>query len=317
MSILFLVTGFFLGRTGWISPSTAHEIRGGGYKFINPLLECESTEVAFIELRPFRDRLGSYVENIVRENNRVDSLAIYFRDLNNGPWFGVNQDITFSPASLLKVPLAIVYFKSAERDPAILEESYVFKNDNLFPMAEQTIKPSQVLEVGKSYSVHDLIRRMLVYSDNDAHNLLVMHVNLKILKEVYDDFSLPLPTQENPGEFVSVRDYARFFRILFNSSYLSKEHSEEMLSLLSQVEYKDGLVAGVPADVMVAHKFGERQQYGGSSRQLHDCGVVYFPGNPYLLCVMTRGSDNSQLSGAIKDISRLVYEEVGKQLELR
>lgn len=57
---------------------------------------------------------------------------------------------------------------------------------------------------------------------------------------------------------LSVKDYASFFRILYNSSYLTKEHSEEILEFLAKAEYVNGLVAGVPSNITVAHKFGER-----------------------------------------------------------
>ncbi len=75
------------------------------------------------------------------------------------------------------------------------------------------------------------------------------------------------------------------------------------------------VVAGVPSTVDVAHKFGERTTLASDTestetKQLHDCGIVYFPENPYLLCVMTRGTDFKVLEGIISDISRMVYEEV-------
>jgi hypothetical protein len=42
-------------------------------------------------------------------------------------------------------------------------------------------------------------------------------------------------------------------------------------------------------------------------RQLHDCGIVYAPGKPYLICIMTRGSDFKRLSPVIAQISKQVY----------
>jgi hypothetical protein len=44
--------------------------------------------------------------------------------------------------------------------------------------------------------------------------------------------------------------------------------------------------------------------------QLHDCGIIYYPGNPYLLCVMTRGTDWSALEKTIQTISAMTYKEV-------
>ncbi len=111
---------------------------------------------------------------------------------------------------------------------------------------------------------------------------------------------------------ITVRGYASLFRILFNASYLNVENSEKVLSWLSETEYRSGLVAGVPADVKVAHKFGERL-YANDIKELHDCGIIYFPENPYLLCVMTRGSDFAALEALISEISRILYEEINSR----
>jgi hypothetical protein len=43
--------------------------------------------------------------------------------------------------------------------------------------------------------------------------------------------------------------------------------------------------------------------------QLHDCGIVYFPDNPYIICVMTRGDDVNELAPVVAHISKMVYDE--------
>jgi len=59
----------------------------------------------------------------------------------------------------------------------------------------------------------------------------------------------------------------------------------------------------------VSHKFGEGGVMGGE-RQLQDCGIVYYPGRPYLLCVMAKGTKLENLEKFIKAVSRLVYYSV-------
>jgi hypothetical protein len=115
--------------------------------------------------------------------------------------------------------------------------------------------------------------------------------------------------------YISVEDYAAFFRILFNASYLGHEASEKALALLARVEFTQGLRAGVPAEVEVAHKFGEFRLPAGEQQpfQLHDCGIVYASRSPYLLCVMTRGERVEPLPGVIAEVSRTVYESVSTQ----
>jgi hypothetical protein len=52
-----------------------------------------------------------------------------------------------------------------------------------------------------------------------------------------------VPGVKTPEDFLSVKDMATFFRILYNASYLGRENSEYALKLLSQVDFNNGLRA--------------------------------------------------------------------------
>lgn len=56
----------------------------------------------------------------------------------------------------------------------------------------------------------------------------------------------------------------------------------------------------------VAHKTG----YWYEGEQFHDCGIVYYPENPYILCVMTQGFSLSEANAVIANLSRVTYEYV-------
>jgi beta-lactamase class A len=317
-----LIIGIVIGRKTADCPkesldvknsSSLGAIREAGYEYINPLLECEGAEESFVELTPFKNKIQGYIETTTRNTRGIDLVSVYFRDLNNGPWFGINEKENFSPASLLKVPLMIAYFKQAEEDPEILKKFLVFERKG-FPNTVQTILPSQSIENGKSYTVEDLISRMIIYSDNNAQQLLLENIEDKIFKKVYSDFGLE-PIEKNAVDTsVTVKTYAGFFRMLFNASYLNKTYSEKSLKLLLGSEFKDGLVAGVPPATPVAHKFGERSFLGSNVKQLHDCGIIYYPQHPYLVCVMSRGENAGDLTSIIHNISGLIYKEVDKQI---
>jgi beta-lactamase class A len=289
------------------------EIRSGGYKYINPLLECNGDELNFTELKPFSDKVNALVNEINQQNKDVNSVAVYFRDLNNGPWFGIGNTLKFLPASLLKVPMMIYYFNRSEDEPDVLKQTYTFNENDQTRAIVQLIPPSESLQEGQSYTVDDLITRMIKFSDNKALYLLNQHADINALAKVYEDFGVDMGTPENPSPSVTVQKYASFFRVLYNASYLDRNFSEKALGLLANAEFNDGLVAGVPQGVTVAHKFGEREVSGISEKQLHDCGIVYYPNHPYLLCVMSRGNKMDELANSIKQVSALVYSEVDKQ----
>ena len=314
---LGLGTGLFLDASPASAPGTretGHEERLGGYRFINPLLDCEISDdpVEFRELKPFQDR----IERLIRERSddyRLAFVSVYFRDLMNGPWFGINEKEPFTPASLLKVPIVMAALKQAERDPSFLSRRIrnTLSEDRNRP---QMVKPAAVLAAGEQYPVEELIRRSIVYSDNNAAALLAKTVDEGILLQTYRDLGVKAPRLNIQYPFLPVKMYASFFRILFNASYLERADSQRALEYLAQSDYRNGLVAGVPPYILVAHKFGEHAEWGpGAWKQLHDCGIVYYPGHPYLLCVMSRGTDFSALDDIITEISALTYGEIDRQ----
>ncbi len=323
--ILLLVGGFIIGwwlqtvfSWGPMGLVTDHSLRvtDADYKLINPIVDCDFSENSFVELKPFQDKISAYVDALNDHDPSIDQMAVYFRDMNNGPWFGVNQDMPFYPASLLKLPVLIAYYQLAENNPGILNQQYTFHANSVTRAVTQNIPPKETIVDGQSYSVNDLLYRMIVYSDDMAQYVLMSNVDINALSRVYTDFGLSVPGNTSSTSQMSVRNYAIFFRVLFNASYLNKEYSEKAMELLAESDFNDGLVAEIPRGVTVAHKFGERGDLPGSSDyELHDCGIVYYPNHPYLLCVMSQGNDIQHLEKSIAQVSQFVYNEIDNQFK--
>ncbi len=312
-----IVTGLLLlgigGAIGWFLHSPGSPIFPGDqreanskYHFISPLLSCgdfnqlDNSQQKNLELR--------LQEALDAQKNRGDvtEVGVYFRELDGGPWIGINYNAKFEPGSLLKVPLAMSVYKMSESDPSVLAKSILFDGGDAG--AEQHFTAAQI-EPGKTYSVEDLVSSTIANSDNNAAVLLSQIVGSENLDASYTQLGIDSPSNGQDYS-TDVRTYASFFRILYNATYLNHENSEHLLSLLSQSVFKDGIVAGVPKGTVVAHKFGERAIGGAGRVQLHDCGIVYAGNSPYLLCIMMRGPDFDTLAKSIADISNLVYNYV-------
>ena len=284
------------------------------FTFLNPKLDCaEKYPIEKHEYGEFRNSLNLYIQS-QREAGKITAVSVYFRDLYNGPTFGIEERTSFSPASLLKIPLVLTYFRLAEDEPEILQKELVYKRQGktIEDMGQFYI-PKETVEENKPYRIDDLLKRLIVFSDNNAYDVLFTYLTQTkgsdIVLETYRELGLIYPehTLENT---LTVKSYASMFRLLYQASYLSPQSSEKALSILTESDFKAGIVAGVPKDIKVAHKFGERVDLSSDLRQLHDCGIVYFPDNPYLLCIMTRGKDFQQLASVIGAISQMIYEEV-------
>ncbi len=310
VSLAAVLLGGCAAREPAVSRST--ERRAGRVGLINPLLDVEPSD-DYKELRPFVRKIEKAIDDRVGAG-KAETVAVYFRDLNNGPVFGVHDDRKYAPASLLKVPLMFAVFKLAQEDPSVLQRRLPYPN--VGGASRPAIVASTTFKVGETYPVDELVKAMIAQSDNGSAYAIAQMLDPKAIERVYVDLGLPAPDVSDTGDTIRVREFAAFFRILYNASYLDRKMSEKALELLAASEFKDGLVAGVRPGLVVAHKFGERTLEHGI-RELNDCGIVYAPETPYILCVMTRGSDFLDLAGVIRDLSALVDHEIDVQLPHR
>lgn len=314
--------GYLAGRAGAGAGAGAApdrrsfvERREGSFRLVNPLLECDLADDVLRnrELIPFKEKVAAWVRGRITAG-LAGTVAVYFRELNDGIWFGVGDTERFVPASLRKLPMMIAILKMAERPggQGLLDRAVTADLSRDYNL-DQNVLPSGALTPGRAYPVRELVERMIVQSDNNAFTLLARVVDPAELDRVYGLLRMQRPGAAGDDAFLSVQTYASFFRILYNATYLSKDASEWALDALARSEFRAGLVEGVPAGVPVAHKFGEKSDAASGVVHLHDCGIVYYPTNPYLLCVMSRGTDFRALHDVVSGVSRLVWAEVDRQ----
>ncbi|MBP6301859.1 MAG: serine hydrolase [Bacteroidia bacterium] len=284
-------------------------------KYINPTLSCYGPHIK--ELRSFRLQIEKYLNQIHQTNPEL-KVSYYFRDLANGIWIGINEKEEFSPASLLKLPVMIAVLREAEKNPDFFNKSIEFKSADFTGVSEEAGFPKQD---GKFYTIDELITHMIAYSDNAATLLLHQYAGEVKVKEVEDFLHQHVPENGTANtNFISVKDYAAAFRVLYNCSYLGKEMSDKALSYLAQSRYKSGIRAALPDSIVLAHKYGVRDNGNVNGKevkgyQLHHFGIIYYPAKPYLLGIMTRGGDKSIKEKVIEDLSKITFTQVDEQMK--
>lgn len=284
------------------------------YAFLNPL-RCEpdlaTKKKEYIVLR---NTLTDYIDE-QKSKKVLTSAAVYFRDLQNGPTVSINSQEDFVPASLLKLPLLLTYYKKAETNPKLLERR-ILVTEELTSMAQKVI-PEKSAKIGETYTVESLLELLITESDNTSWKALLTDLRKNYSEEDFietlSDLGIVDPRKRQDQLYLTVQSYAAIFRILYNSSYLDLDMSNKALELLSNTTFSQGIVAGIPQDITVAHKFGEQKK--GDEQQFHDCGIVYYPRNPYIVCIMTRGHNPDELTPVIKHLSQTIYEEVVSRAE--
>jgi beta-lactamase class A len=290
------------------------EIRMGQKGFVNPLLDCPmnptkgSTDTQALKL--------SIQDLIVREESKGDIqvVSVFFDDLSREATFGLSAEDHYIGASLMKLPVLIGVLKKTSSDPQLLQKKLVFDPTKLdTKVFGQSLSSTQPMEPNTSYSVEELLRRSIIDSDNIATNLLLASFPDLDVLEVSNQVGVTVLMREDGNGWVSLEKYSRFYRTLYNSTYLDSEKSNWALNLLSKSQFHDGLVAGVSPGIPVAHKFAERSENG--IEQFHDCGIIYYPAHPYILCVMTRGKNQKHQIQTTAHISKAVFEHVKQEVQ--
>jgi len=288
-------------------PQTIDEVHLKNGKLTQPLLFADLPREN-AELSDLKDKIN---ELITRDKsmNLASSISVYFRKMDNGESFVIGGEKKYQPASLMKVVFLISILKQANSNPELLNKKVYFDH-RIKTGFQQNIKNFSLQEK-RYYTIRDLLNYMITYSDNDALVLISGQTDNIIYNNIYKDIGLvtaPSDRAQALDYTMTVSEYSRLFRILYNSGYLTEENSEFALKLLTQSTYRGGLLKDIDPSFPVAHKFGERILPGTGSNQLHEVGIFYAEPEPYLLGVMTEGRDLNQLSTVLSEISRLVYQ---------
>ncbi len=285
--------------------SSMNILRLKDYDLIKPILLSDINR----ESNDLEETKGALIDAIHQQQQygNVSSAAVYLRRFSDGSWITINNTEQFSPGSLMKISILIAYLKQSETEPGILDKKLAFtaRQRSGFNQAFH----EDPLEIGNYYSVRQLLEKMITDSDNDATGLLNGNINITVFKKLFSDLGFPQPSLTQNKYLLTAPDCAKFLRILFNASYLNHDNSEYALKLLTGSKFHNGITKGLPADLKVAHKFGESGT--DQDKELHEEGIIYLDNNPYLLVVMTKGNDFGKMSTCISALSQVVYSKFG------
>jgi beta-lactamase class A len=295
-----------LGNIGWLlrkndtgtaGPSTAKLAKQ--YPFLSTDILGDQQNDILINFVPLRKDLQT-------KFNALDvQKSFYFEYLPDGTSIRVGADNQLTAASLIKVPLAMNLYRAAELGRVNLDETVTVQASELDDAYGTLYQRGS----GFKMTLREAAQYMLEQSDNTATHVVFDHTQDKLS---YDEQSLARldidQDSENGQAVINSRSYASVLKGLYFSAYLNKEDSQELLGYLSHSTATNRLTAQLPASVKVAHKIGVYNANWAES----DCGIVYVPKRPYVICVMV-GLPEDQANKFISDVSKEVYDFVVKQ----
>ena len=269
-------------------------------------VSCESDA-----LQSLKQDLTAFIDS-QKVSGKIARASVYYKELNSLHWTSAYGDELYYPGSMMKVPLLLTILKQAQRDKTLLERKIQFQSSTKLTVFVPVQNPMQV---GSFYSVQELLERMILQSDNDATSLLFTIYNKELYDDLFMKLSIPVQDSEDVYYRMAPSDIAKFFRVLYNASYLSSLYSEYALDLLTKSSFKQGLLQGIPSGTKVAHKFGERFTTGDLV-QLHETAIVYRGSAAFAVTVMTEGKKMEDLSAVIGALSKICFEQKKAQAPL-
>lgn len=297
----------------------SEQARIEGTRLTSPFIEAPGEKDGKAEVEAFRREVERYVTGL-KSTDTTLSVSVYLRDLEQGSWTGVDENEPYVPASLMKVAVLFHALYRLEADPSLASVMIRYPGPDSMPSPDnlEGEPPPQHMVAGESYRFDELVERMVTHSDNHAKDLVMRGVRPAEVDRLMQ--AIGVPTIDEAGrEVMTARAYSALFRMLYHSSVFARGASERALDYLSRADFDLGLRAGLPSNITVASKYGvyvdprDRQ----TGQQLHECGIVYLPERPVVLCVMTRSRTKSidDLAAIVATVAGRAYDALPRKLK--
>jgi beta-lactamase class A len=213
--------------------------------------------------------------------------AIDVMDLSTGLSVGYNENAPMPAASTIKLPVMVAVFAQLEAGVFNLNRRVtLLESDKDFGSGDLCDAPA-----GTSYSIDDLLARMIDVSDNTATNMLIRLVGRRSINQEMRRLGLHrthLATDVRTDEWSvrrnlvsSPRDMVHLLALMAKRRLVDAWSSGEMIAILEGDQINTLLPQPLPDDVPIAHKTGSFFD------TLNDVGIVYETDAPYVIAVMT------------------------------
>jgi beta-lactamase class A len=268
--------------------------------------------------------LPEKIDELVRASG-AETVAVAYYDLATGKESLINPDVSFHAASTMKVPVMMEIFRQAAAGKLSLDQRIPVKNDfaSIVDGSHYSLTPdsdsdqSLYTRAGQTETIRELMRLMITVSSNFATNLLIervtpervmdlMHAigaeHIRVLRGVEDGKAF----QQGLNNTTTARDLMIILRRIAERRAVSAKASDEMIKIMLDQKFNEGIPAGLPRNARVSHKTGSITKIN------HDAAIVYPRGRKaYVLVVLTRGIEDEKLAHKlIADISRVVYSQL-------
>jgi len=254
-------------------------------------------------------RLGMLGPKLRRlANNTPGLVAITVADARGQMPVSVNGDWNLPAASVIKVPIMVEVMRQVALGRFSLEREVTLYADDVDCGSGDLCNAG----VGERFSVLNLMRIMIINSDNTATNMLIRlvgreNVNSTMAGLGLGQTKLGASIHAYSGSIRSLRtstnDMMRLLAMIASRRLVNEQASDLMLSILAQQRHNSYLPKPLPKGTVVAHKTGSLHD------TLNDVGIIDLEGAPYIVCVLTTHlEDLDDGAHLIRRVSRAAYD---------
>lgn len=229
---------------------------------------------------------------------RPQTFGIYFKDLQTGATWGINERARIHAASTIKVPLVLYVNQQVADGKARMDDRVVYRPEDMTGGAGILQRDGFP---GASYSLRVLTNLSITISDNVTTNMLFRHFGKdnvgRFMRQLGGEVIFPggrrISTARDMGIYVeAVLDFARQHPLL----------GARILDDMAHSIFHVGLPGMLPDDVLVAHKEGDIEGVA------NDVGIV-FSSRPFILSILSENVPSiDQGFEDIARISKIVYD---------
>ncbi len=302
LTVIIIATLVLLGAAGFVFTRVLHKdscAPDDALCMVNPAV-LENDADRRIVLADLRSQILKYIS----EQNISEGVSLYYVDLNSGRRITYRGASQLLAASLMKLPIAMNAFAMVEDGFIDLDDTMIL-TEKYYDSAFTSFKKE---DIGKQYTIGELIRIMLVESDNTAMNMVSSYIEnhssygkRDVLQELDILYNF---NQTQTGILIGAREYASFLGCLYGACFLTPQYSGQILLYLEASTFKGPMREALPSELRVAHKFGV---YGDEA--FNDCGIVYDPSYPFSLCFMSTLSTEEAVP-YVRDLTKMIYNYV-------
>jgi beta-lactamase class A len=265
------------------------------------------------------DTLADRLTALARAHKGKSAIAM--KHLGTGQTFFLHADDVMPTASLIKVPIMIEVYKQAALGKIKLTDMLTLREKDKVPGSGIL---TYHFSEGATFSIRDAVRIMIAYSDNTATNMLLDKIGLASTSERMEALGFPHTKLHHKvflGDKTSIyperskkyglgsttaREVIGILELLHQGKLVSPEASKAMIEHMKNCQDKDKFKRFLPEKLVVADKTG------AVSGVRTDAGLLYVPGGPVALCVLT--ADNDDKSWRIDNAGNLLCARVAKEV---